>query len=215
VLGHLRASRVFFATLIGAFCLVTLSSYAGTSWNPAFLGRVHHLEPRQVGLSLGGLVLVFGVSGVLTAGWISNRLQARGARSAPIWVAMAGAVLGWLPGIAAPLVDNLPTALALLGVREFFMVFPYPLAAAAIQMATPGRMRGQITAVYMFAINLIGLGLGPTVTALLSDYVFTDPMGVRFSLAWVHGAVAPLAILLLVLAARTFPAAVARAEAAP
>jgi hypothetical protein len=37
---------------------------------------------------------------------------------------------------------------------------------------TPSQMRGQISAVYLFTINLIGLGAGPTAVALVTDHVF-------------------------------------------
>ena len=203
---------MFFGCLIAGFCFVTLSAYAATSWNPAFLARVHGLNAREAGLSLGIVVLVFGTTGSFTAGWLSNKLAARGVKSAPLVVAVLGLALGWLPGIAAPLVDSLPATLGLMGVREFFIVFPFPLAAAALQMASPGRMRGQITAVYMFSINIVGLSLGPTVTALLSDYVFPELHGVRYSLATVQAIVPPIAILLLVLAAKAYPTAVQRAD---
>jgi len=33
-------------------------------------------------------------------------------------------------------------------------------------------MRGQVSAVYLFTINLIGLGAGPTAVALVTDHVF-------------------------------------------
>ena len=36
----------------------------------------------------------------------------------------------------------------------------------------PNQMRGQASAVYLFVINLIGLGLGPWVLPLLTDFLF-------------------------------------------
>jgi len=43
-------------------------------------------------------------------------------------------------------------------------------------------MRGQASAVYLFVVNLIGLGVGPTAVALLTDYVFHDDQAVRWSI---------------------------------
>ena len=37
---------------------------------------------------------------------------------------------------------------------------------------TPSQMRGQVSAVYLFTMNLIGLGAGPTAVALVTDHVF-------------------------------------------
>jgi hypothetical protein len=43
-------------------------------------------------------------------------------------------------------------------------------------------MRGQAVAIYAVVTNLIGLGLGPTAVALLTDYVFGDESKLRYSL---------------------------------
>lgn len=46
---------------------------------------------------------------------------------------------------------------------------------------TPNRMRGQMASVFIFVANLIGLGIGPTAVALLTDYVFRDDGMVGYS----------------------------------
>jgi hypothetical protein len=47
---------------------------------------------------------------------------------------------------------------------------------------TPSQMRGQVSAVYLFTINLIGLGAGPTAVALVTDHVFRNDNMVGASL---------------------------------
>ena len=56
----------------------------------------------------------------------------------------------------------------------FFGAMPFGLAPAAIQQLMPNIMRGQASAFYLFVVNLIGLGLGPTVVATLTEDVFHD-----------------------------------------
>jgi len=46
----------------------------------------------------------------------------------------------------------------------------------------PNTMRAQASAFYLFAINLIGLGLGPTAVATLTEDVFRDKNAVHHSL---------------------------------
>jgi len=46
----------------------------------------------------------------------------------------------------------------------------------------PNTMRAQASALYLFVVNLIGLGLGPTAVAMTTDYVFADDLAVRYSL---------------------------------
>ena len=46
----------------------------------------------------------------------------------------------------------------------------------------PNAMRAQASALYLFVINLIGLGLGPTIVATLTEDVFRDKNALHLSL---------------------------------
>ena len=62
---------------------------------------------------------------------------------------------------------------------------------------TPNRMRGQVTAVYQLFANLIGLGLGPTVVAATTDYVFGYDAAIGKSIALSAAVLCPLGGLIL------------------
>ncbi|NIL98302.1 MAG: MFS transporter, partial [Planctomycetales bacterium] len=78
-------------------------------------------------------------------------------------------------------------SLVLLCPLLFFSSFPFGPAAAAMQLVTPNQMRGQVSALYLFAVNLCGIAWGPTIAALFTDYVFKDDMAVGYSIAIVSG----------------------------
>ncbi|MBI3865243.1 MAG: hypothetical protein HY290_25490 [Planctomycetia bacterium] len=80
---------------------------------------------------------------------------------------------GWLPGE--------------IGMVFGLIVGVAGVAPAAIQRMMPNTMRAQATAVYLFVINLIGMGLGPTVVAALTEDAFRDKQAVHYSLAIVGG----------------------------
>jgi MFS family permease len=82
-----------------------------------------------------------------------------------------------------PLMPSAAWAIAVLAPAAFCLGLPYGAAVAAIQDVTPPRMRGQLSALYLFAINLIGLGIGPTAVALMTDYVFRDDLAVPYSVS--------------------------------
>ena len=44
-------------------------------------------------------------------------------------------------------------------------------------------MRGQVSALYLFFLNLVAVGLGPTFTAAITDFVFRDEAAVGYSIA--------------------------------
>jgi hypothetical protein len=49
----------------------------------------------------------------------------------------------------------------------------------------PARMRGIASAWGVLIVNLIGLGLGPTAVAFVTDYIIGDERLIRYALAFV------------------------------
>jgi hypothetical protein len=89
----------------------------------------------------------------------------------------------WFPfGIAYPLLADANWAIAMLIPAAFLASAPFGVAPAAIQQMMPNAMRGQASAVYLFVVNLIGLGIGPSAVAASTQYIFNDDMAVRYSL---------------------------------
>ena len=58
-------------------------------------------------------------------------------------------------------------------------------------------MRAQVSALYMLCVNLLGLGIGPTMVALMIDYVFKDSILVGHSLAATALITAPVSALII------------------
>jgi Na+-driven multidrug efflux pump len=90
---------------------------------------------------------------------------------------------------------------------------PFGVAAAAIQQMMPARMRAQGSAVYLFVINLIGLGVGPSAVAWVTDYYYGDPNQVGMSLLWVSTLFGILAAVLLYKGMRHFDQSLKHLEA--
>jgi putative exporter of polyketide antibiotics len=57
-------------------------------------------------------------------------------------------------------------------------------------------MRGFASAILIFVVTIIGLGLGPTSIALATDFVYGDEMMLRYSLVLVPAIVLTLAIVI-------------------
>ena len=60
--------------------------------------------------------------------------------------------------------------------------------------------------------NLIANGFGPTLYALVTDYVFGDPAMLRYSIAIVSGLVLPMGALFGYLALKPYRESVVRAQ---
>jgi MFS family permease len=76
-------------------------------------------------------------------------------------------------------------SLAMIAGLGFFLFTWTGVPTALLQLLTPNRMRGQVSSMYLFLINIVGLGLGPTLVGLGNDYVFVRPTAVGQSLALV------------------------------
>ncbi len=194
VLSHWKT----YGTLLLGFSLMGTLTYGFFSWIPSLFIRTYGWTASEIGFSFGWIVLIMGTFGIVLGGILADRELAKGKKDAFLRVAIAAAVGVPLFGIPATFMSNPEIALALLGPAVCFLGLPVGLAPAAINFITPNQMRGQVIALYLFALNLIGLGLGPTAVAVITDYVFKDDQALRYSLATFTVIVAFIAFLALV-----------------
>jgi MFS family permease len=94
----------------------------------------------------------------------------------------------------------------------FCLSMPFGVAPAAIQEIMPNSMRGQASAIYLFVITLIGLGIGPTAVALVTDFVFADDNALRYSLLIVTTLAVLMSIVLLSKSLKPYRESVVRLE---
>ncbi len=206
VLGFIWARRSAYGAHFVGFSLLALAFNAIVIWSPAFLGRVFNFTASEAGYALGLIILVFGSTGIIAGGWLADTLAERGRQDAMLRVGIIAAA-GMTPfAIIAPLVPSATGVLILYCPLMFFSSFGFGAAAAALQLITPNEMRGQVSAVYLFMINLIGIGLGPFLTGRITDVVFADEQAVGLSIAIVAGCSAPVAALVLASGLRAFRA---------
>jgi MFS family permease len=188
--------RAYGAILLG-FSLLATASYGFFTWAPSFLIRTYGFEASKAGYSFGLLILILGTGGTLLGGMLANRLLARGKLDAKLRVAIYAGGATLVFGCAAPLMPSAPLALLVLAPTVVSIGIPVGLGPAALNFITPNQLRGQVIALYLFGVNLIGLGFGPTFVAVLTDYVFGDPAAVRYSLSIFAVVISALAMLVV------------------
>lgn len=177
------------------YTLSALTSY--TSWGPTLFIRNYGWSAAQAGIVYGLLTSVLGVLGVLAGGSFADYLAKRGFKDANMRLGLI-VTLAWFPtGILFPLMPTGSWAVAMLIPTYFLVSAPWGAAAAALQEVVPDCMRGQAAAMYLLVLNLIGIGVGPTAVALVTDYVFHDDHALNYSLLIVGAASHVLAAVLL------------------
>ena len=75
----------------------------------------------------------------------------------------------------------------------------FACTASAIQKLFPSTMLGLAAGIYFFVSNAVGIGVGPTAVAALTDYGFDDTQMIRYSLASVGSISRALAFILVFL----------------
>lgn len=146
----------------------SLVSYGLAFWIPSFLARSFQLELVDRSLLFGGILLVGGVAGVWFGGLIGDRLR----RSRPAAYALVPTISYALsmPAYLLAFSSHSITAAALL------FIIPTALSLAwlgpvigAVTGLVPPLMRATASAMFLFIVNLIGLGLGTLVIGVISD----------------------------------------------
>jgi MFS family permease len=199
---------------LGFAAFVTLG-YGANTWYPTFWVRVHHWSTADAGIWLGLVGMVMGTTGAVFGGYITDRLTAHGTSSVRLQVAVIAA-LAWLPPLALHLtLPNDVAAMSFMGIANLFSGLAIGLGPTAAHDVVPGRMRGQATALYFFTINLIGLGLGPTLVASVSTYVFKDDAAIGLAIVAVSLPLVAAGTLLLRKAMPAFSAMKQELSATP
>lgn len=209
---YIRANRRTVLLHNFGFAGLAFAGYGSAAWVPSFYIRTYGWDAGQVGIVYGSIVAVFGCLGIVFGGRLADWMAKRGRSDANMRVGLYSA-LGALPMVTLfPLMDTAFWASMLMAPTVFCLSMPFGVAPAAIQEIMPNSMRGQASAIYLFVITLIGLGLGPTAVALVTDFVFADDAALRYSLLIVTTLAVLMSIILLAKSLKPYRESVTRLE---
>lgn len=196
-----------------AYSFIGIAIVNYLTWAPTLFIRTWGWDAPTVGLVYGGLTFVLGTAGVYTGGFVADWLHQRGKPDAILRATLYGGILVLPVAVATPLMPTEELAVVGLALTTFLLAYPQGLPAAALQVIAPNRLRAQMTALYFLVGNLIALGIGPTLVALVTDYGFEDPQMLRYSLAIVCALAIPLGIVSVALSLKPYRASVERSRA--
>lgn len=195
-----------------AFSCIGISIAGYMVWTPTMFIRTYGWDAPQIGLLYGAILFFAGTAGVYSGGFVADWLQKRGRSDAILRATFYGGLVAIPFAVLTPLAPDPWIAIAGLTVTSFLLAFPQGLPAAALQVITPNPLRAQMTALYFLVGNLIANALGPTLYALVTDFVFRDPMMLRYSLALVSAVVLPIGVLCSYLALKPYRQSVKDAQ---
>ncbi len=172
VWGALLKNKTFWMFSIGG-SLTSLGGYALSAWMVPHLLRTYDMSYAEVGLKFGLVGIVPTAVGTFIGGWLADHLGKKNLR----WYALipAGFTIIMAPMYFVALQMQNPWWLMAIWVLPALSagVWFAPLFGSIQNLVEPG-MRAFASSINLFVVNIIGLGIGPTLVGALSTY-FTLP----------------------------------------
>ena len=193
IIQIMLTDRRVYIPIFLALALKSLQGFGISMWVPTFFIRTYGWEAGYVGMMQGTVTLICAPLGMISGGMLASWYVKRGLNDANIRVVLIAAVLVIPFIVLYPLMSSPWVALVLYGGNMFFSSMSAGPGAAALQMITPNQMRAQILALYYFVLNLLGYGVGPTVVALFTDYIFVREDALNLSMSLIAVTIGPVA----------------------
>ena len=210
-LALLRDRPSFWYLALGS-AFISYVSYGNGNFVPSFLMRNHGMSLAEVGTSLALVSGLSGAIGTFAGGYLADRYGRKDMRWY-LWIPLLGIALGYFPYAYVLLTDNTSAALGVLFFALILKTFYLgPCIALAHTLVAPG-MRALTSAILFFVLNMIGLGLGPFITGLISDLLqpaYGDE-SLRYAMLTTLQA-SLIAIAMFLMAAKHLPADLAKSR---
>ncbi len=193
--------------------LAAFNGYAVTSFFPSFMARSHGMSIAEIGVYLGLILGIAGGLGFAGGGYVADKASRKGLRYA-LWTVSIATMFAWVFLFPIYLLDNPYWVLAFFITPAIFSNFYLATTFAQVQAMVGLRMRAVASALLLFLLNMIGLGLGPQVTGILSD-LLREVAGIeslRYSLFAVGLVTAPWSAFHYYRAGQSIEKDVARAD---
>lgn len=212
ILSFLKKQKSAQHLLIGG-ALICIVANGWLAMIAPYLIRNFDISVKEAGIALAILIGVFGGGGSIFFGLICDRLSRKSLTWRPRMIMIATAIS--IPfQVAFLFSDNIWTAYAFYVVPSTLGLLYASLSYTAMIELFALRMRAFAAALMLFCLTLIGIGGGPVIVGVLSDYfkgTYSDAESLRYGLLIVL-AFAAWALIHLRLAERNYLADVERAK---
>ncbi|HWJ70519.1 MAG TPA: MFS transporter [Sphingobium sp.] len=202
-MGYLGTHFAIFGPMFIGLTLGSLDN-GNRIWSAAFFERTYGWSPSQFGLTSGLLQICLMLIGLYVGTKLVEAMLKRGLEDAPFRLVIYCRAAALPAAVAMPLMPDPWLALACSGVGMLTLGMSGPSLNAVLQIVTPNQIRGQVTALYLFIFFVVGSGLSPLVTGMVTDYVFTSPDDLRWSILLLHIIFLPAALAVTCLGWRPY-----------
>ena len=163
--------------------LGTLALFGIIQWMPYFLIHKFGLGVAEAGFHFGTVLGISAAIGAVLGGFVANALVKRNFMWL-IWLPLASALCAFPLYEAAVFAPNANLAMAFVMLVNITGGLGFGPLLTAIQSVVSPSMRASASAFVGFISSVIGVGGGPFLVGLLSDWFSDPPPLVRVALDW-------------------------------
>jgi MFS family permease len=175
------ANRPAFHLVMGV-TITSMIGYGHAAFGPSFMQRSLGMEMIDVARIVAPVGAVMGTISAVGGGWLANRLAVRYGLYAQSWLVFALKCVGLPLSFLFYFSDTPEIAIPAYWLAVLLISSYLGPTFALIQGLAPLRMRALWAAITLLVINLVGLGLGPTLIGIVSDLL--RPQFGEESLRW-------------------------------
>jgi MFS family permease len=196
VIGFIWDRKRLYLSLFFGSSMMAMAGYGAAAWYPEFFTRNYGFSKTAAGSWFGSIILIAGSLGVMFGAWLANRLAARGYTDSYVRAILITSIAAVLPAVYAPLAGDPTLTLIVLCPATLLSGSYLGVMAVSFVVITPNQLRGQLTAVYIFVTNILGMAVGTSVLAAFTDFLYQDDMLLHYSIATAVALFYPAAALL-------------------
>ena len=193
-LRYIKDNFVLYFGFVMVVCCMTAIAYSQGFLAPTF-ERTWGWSPQLYATVNGVALLVIGPLNMMIMGTISDKWTAKGVPDAALRLMYIGFFI-MVPTAAIPMfMPSAELAFAVLCINTVGIGIVSAIGVTALLVITPAQVRGQIVALYYFAISMFG-SLGPIAVGELSSAVFGEA-DLRYAVAAVPFIFAVIPLLMM------------------
>jgi hypothetical protein len=176
-------SKAFYSRHFFAWGFLSMVGYGVGAWLPTAINRLWGMDTGTIGIMQGIGLLVINTPAVFAFGKISDALSKKGIKDGPVIMCMISAIgVGVLCAVPYAM-PNLVTAWVMIYISSICFHGYIALSPMIVSQVTPNQMRAQVSSMCLFVVNMLGLGVGPSLPPLFTKIFFhNDKMMIHWGL---------------------------------
>ena len=172
--------------VIAGATITAVVGYGTLTWVPSYLVRTHGIDLPVVGAYLAIVIGAGGAIGAIAGGRLCDRLG-RGDIRWSLWFVGIAYIAAKPLMMIFYLSGNTVIALSAFVLPALVSTLYLGPSISVLHNRTSALLRPVVSALFLMMLNLVGLGIGPLLVGMMSDWVFAETSNsLGYSLAVLH-----------------------------